>query len=43
MLTMNKLEIIKTNSSTAMLQMLNNVIKAITVLCLNNANTENSV
>ena len=43
MLTMNKLEIIKIDSSTAMLQMLNNVIKAIAVLHLNNANTENNV
>ena len=43
MLTINKLEIMKTDSSTAMLQMLDSVIKAITVLCLSNANTENSV
>ena len=43
MLTMNKLKIMKTDSSTVMLQMLNNVIKAITVLCLNNADIENSV
>ena len=40
---MNKLEIMKTDNSTVMLQMLNNVIKTIAVLCLNNADTENSV
>ena len=43
MLMMNKLEIIKIDSLTVMLQMLNNVIKAITILCLSNANIENSV
>ena len=43
MLTMNKLKIMKTDSSTAMLQMLDNVIKTIAVLCLSNADTENSV
>ena len=43
MLMMNKLEIIKTNSSIIMLQMLNNVMKAIAVFCLNNANIENSI
>ena len=39
----NKLEIIKTNSSTAMLQMLNSVMKVIAVLHLSNANIENNV
>ena len=43
MLTMNKLEIMRIDSSIIMLQMLNNVIKTIAVFCLNNANTENSV
>ena len=43
MLMMNKFKIIKTDSSTVMLQMLNNVIKIITVFHLNNANTENNV
>ena len=43
MLTMNKFEIIKTDNSIIMLQMLNNVIKIIAVLCLNNANIENNV
>ena len=43
MLMMNKLEIMKTDSLIVMLQMLNNVIKVITVLHLSNANTENSV
>ena len=43
MLIMNKLKITETDSLTAMLQMLNNVIKIIVVLCLSNANTENSV
>ena len=33
----------KTDSSTAMLQVLDNVIKAIIILHLNNANTENSI
>ena len=42
-LMMNKLEIIKTDSLIIMLQMLDNVIKAIAILHLNNANTENSV
>ena len=43
MLMMNKLKIMKTDSSIIILQMLNNVIKVITVFYLNNANTENSV
>ena len=43
MLMMNKFKIMKTDSSTAILQMLNNVIKVITVLHLSNANTENSI
>ena len=43
MLMMNKLEIIKIDSSIVMLQMLNNVIKTIAVLCLNNANIEDNV
>ena len=43
MLMMNKLEITETDSSTAMLQMLDSVIKAIAVLHLSNADTENSV
>ena len=43
MLMINKLEIMRINSSTIMLQMLNSVIKAITVLYLSNANTKNSV
>ena len=43
MLTMNKLEITRTDSPTTMLQMLDSVIKAIAVLCLSNANTGNSV
>ena len=43
MLTMNKLEITKTDSSIIILQMLNNVMKTITVLHLNNADTENNV
>ena len=43
MLMMNKFKIMKTDSLTVMLQMLNNVIKAIAIFCLSNANTENSV
>ena len=43
MLMMNKLEITEIDSSTAMLQMLDSVIRAIAVLCLNNADTENNV
>ena len=43
MLTMNKFEIIKTNSSIIMLQMLDSVIKIITILHLNNANIRNNV
>ena len=43
MLMINKFEIIKINSLIVILQMLNNVIKTIAVLCLNNADTENSV
>ena len=43
MLIINKFKIIEIDSSIIMLQMLNNVIKTITVLCLNNANIENSV
>ena len=40
---MNKLEITRTDSSTVMLQMLNNVVKTIAILCLSNADIENSV
>ena len=40
---MNKLKIIKIDNLIIMLQMLNNVIRTIAVLCLNNANIENSV
>ena len=43
MLTMNKLEIMKTDNSITMLQMLNNVMKIITIFHLNNADIENSV
>ena len=43
MLAMNKLEITETDSSTVMLQMLNNVIEAIAIFYLSNADTENSV
>ena len=43
MLIMNKLEITETDSSITMLQMLNNVIKAIAVLHLSNADIENNV
>ena len=43
MLMMNKLEITETDSSTAMLQMLDNVVKAIIIFYLSNADTENSV
>ena len=43
MLIMNKLEIIKTNNLIIMLQMLNNVIKAIVIFCLSNANIKNNV
>ena len=43
MLMMNKLEIMRTDSSTAMLQMLDNVIKTIAVLYLSNADIENNV
>ena len=43
MLIMNKLEIMKIDSLTVMLQMLNNVIKTIAVFCLNNVNIENNV
>ena len=43
MLTMNKLKIMRIDSLTTMLQMLNNVIKAIAILHLNNANTKDSV
>ena len=40
---MNKFKIIKINSLIIILQMLNNVIKIITVFYLNNANIENNV
>ena len=43
MLIINKFKIIKTDSLIIMLQMLNNVIKTIAILYLNNANTENNV
>ena len=43
MLMMNKFEIMKTDSSIIMLQMLDNVIETIAVFHLNNADTENSV
>ena len=43
MLIINKFKIIKTNSSIIMLQMLNNVIKAIIIFHLNNADIENNV
>ena len=43
MLMINKLEIIKTDSLTVILQMLDSVIKTIAVLHLNNANIENNV
>ena len=43
MLMINKFKIIKIDSLTAMLQMLNNVIKTIAIFCLNNTNTENNV
>ena len=40
---MNKLEIMKIDSLTVMLQMLNNMMKTIAVLYLSNANIENNV
>ena len=40
---MNKFKIIKIDSLIVMLQILNNVIKTITVLYLNNANIKNNV
>ena len=40
---MNKLEIIKIDNLIIMLQMLNNVIKIITVFHLSNINIENNV
>ena len=40
---MNKLEIMRTDNSTVMLQILNNVMKAIAVLHLSNADIGNSV
>ena len=43
MLMMNKLKIIKIDSLTVMLQMLDNVIKAIAVFHLSNVNIKNSV
>ena len=43
MLIINKLEIMKTNSSITMLQMLDNVIKIIAVFHLSNADIKNSV
>ena len=43
MLIMNKFKIMKIDSSIIILQILNNVIKAITVFYLNNANIENNV
>ena len=43
MLIMNKLEITEIDNSIIILQMLDNVIKTITVFHLSNANTENSV
>ena len=43
MLAMNKLGIMGTDSPTAMLQMLDSVMRAIAVLCLSNADTGDSV
>ena len=43
MLVMNKLGITGTDSSTAMLQVLDSVMRAIAVFCLSNADTRNSV
>ena len=43
MLIINKFKITETDSSTAMLQMLNSVIKAIAVFCLSNADIKNNV
>ena len=43
MLMMNKFKIMKTNNLIIILQMLNNVIKTIAVLYLNNANIKNNI
>ena len=43
MLIINKFEITKTDNLIVMLQMLNNVIKIITIFHLNNVNIENNV